>query len=53
MPPRLNKRHLREQEELLDLRPTEEGTDSDNKEMPTGVEKSTIMVRLCNPSCYS
>ena len=46
MPPRLNKRQLREQEELLNLRPNEEGPDFDDEEVPSGVEKPA-MVRLC------
>lgn len=44
MPPRLNKRQLREQEELFALRPTKEESDSDEEEVPSGVEKS-MMVR--------
>jgi hypothetical protein len=47
MPPRLNKRQLREQEELFALRPTEgeEGLDFDDEEMSSAVE-TTTMVRF-------
>ena len=45
MPPRLNKRQLREQEELSALRPADDGSDIDGEETPSGVEKPTIMVR--------
>lgn len=45
MPSRPNKRQLREQEELLNLRPTEEEPDFDGEEMPSGVERSTMVRR--------
>jgi hypothetical protein len=45
MPPRLNKRQLREQEELFALRPAKEGSGSDEEEVPSGVEQS-MMVRF-------
>lgn len=50
MPPRLNKRQLREQEELHNLCPTEDGPDFDHEEMPSGVETSA-MVCLCKVLC--
>lgn len=45
MPPRLNKRQLREQEELSALRLTDDGPGIDFDEMSSGVDKSA-MVRL-------
>lgn len=43
MPPRLNKRQLREQEELSALRPAEGGSDLEDEETPSGMEKSTMV----------
>lgn len=45
MPSRLNKRQLREQEELSALRPADNGPDIDDKATPSSVDKSA-MVRL-------
>ena len=46
MPPRLNKRQLREQEDLLALRSTGAVSDSDGEEMPSSVEKPTGVRRV-------
>lgn len=43
MPPRLNKRQLREQEELSALRPADDRSDIDNEESPSDVEKPTMV----------
>ena len=45
MPPRLNKRQLREQEELSALRPVGDQSDIDDEETPSVVEKPA-MVRV-------
>ncbi|KAF9651043.1 DUF654-domain-containing protein [Thelephora ganbajun] len=46
MAPRLNKRQLREQEELSALRPTENGSGIDDEETPFSVEGSTMFGTL-------
>lgn len=43
MPPRLNKRQLREQEELFALRPTENGSHIDYEETPSGADKPAMV----------
>lgn len=45
MPPRLNKRQLREQEELSALRPADNLSDIDDGETPSSADKPT-MVRI-------
>jgi hypothetical protein len=47
MPPRLNKRQLREQEELFVLRSTEGGFAIDDRETPSGAERSTMVCGFC------
>ena len=43
MPPRLNKRQLREQEELSALRPADSGPDIDDEATPSGADKSAMV----------
>lgn len=43
MPPRLNKRQLREQEELSSLRLTDDGSSIDFEETPSGADKPTMV----------
>ena len=43
MPPRLNKRQIREQEELSALRPADDGYGIDFEDTPSGVDKPTMV----------